>query len=196
MGPAGELAELLCQSAGVMLAVPCLPIHQAKFWPTPLQQPIPPVGENSHNAGTNGRGHPSPSAPLQRPLYHLHYPQWPPLSPLNSTSLPNPPLLPASLLPRHLPQRPSALEFHKRPLGVGVSGHPKTPHTSIERRYHTNLTARVQSLRMAVPALRVPKDRTDSSDGRNIKSSLKDGVHIKGAGGWHRSGGWDECRRD
>ncbi|KAJ7637038.1 hypothetical protein FB45DRAFT_454025 [Roridomyces roridus] len=32
---------------------------------------------------------------------------------------------------------------------------PKTSHTTIERRYRTNLNARIQSLRQAVPALRV-----------------------------------------
>ncbi|KAI6099484.1 hypothetical protein EDD16DRAFT_501811 [Pisolithus croceorrhizus] len=34
-------------------------------------------------------------------------------------------------------------------------GRPKTSHTTIERRYRTNLNARIQSLKAAVPALRV-----------------------------------------
>ncbi|KAJ7070326.1 hypothetical protein B0H15DRAFT_118618 [Mycena belliarum] len=36
-----------------------------------------------------------------------------------------------------------------------ASARPKTSHTTIERRYRTNLNARIQSLRAAVPALRV-----------------------------------------
>lgn len=42
---------------------------------------------------------------------------------------------------------------------TAASGRPKTSHTTIERRYRTNLNARIQSLRMAVPALRVLEDR-------------------------------------
>lgn len=38
---------------------------------------------------------------------------------------------------------------------------PKTSHTTIERRYRTNLNARIQSLRMAVPALRVLENQSD-----------------------------------
>lgn len=38
---------------------------------------------------------------------------------------------------------------------LGPSGRPKTSHTTIERRYRTNLNARILSLRHAVPALRV-----------------------------------------
>ena len=36
---------------------------------------------------------------------------------------------------------------------------PKTSHITIERRYRTNINARIQSLRMAVPALRVLEGR-------------------------------------
>jgi len=39
--------------------------------------------------------------------------------------------------------------------GAVVIGRPKTSHTTIERRYRTNLNARIQSLKDAVPALRV-----------------------------------------
>src|SRR6266545_1032354 len=58
---------------------------------------------------------------------------------------------------------------------------PKTSHTTIERRYRTNLNARIQSLRMAVPALRVLEDR-DGSNGKKIKKNIKGGVIVKGAG--------------
>ncbi|KAK7014156.1 BHLH domain-containing protein [Favolaschia claudopus] len=50
---------------------------------------------------------------------------------------PSPPPPPASTAPAPPPTR------------------PKTSHTTIERRYRTNLNARIQSLRAAVPALRV-----------------------------------------
>ena len=58
---------------------------------------------------------------------------------------------------------------------------PKTSHTTIERRYRTNLNARIQSLRMAVPALRVLEDR-DGSNGKKIKKNIKGGVIVKGTG--------------
>jgi hypothetical protein len=56
---------------------------------------------------------------------------------------------------------------------------PKTSHTTIERRYRTNLNARIQSLRMAVPALRVLEDR---ECGKKIKKNVKGGVIVKGSG--------------
>ena len=56
---------------------------------------------------------------------------------------------------------------------------PKTSHTTIERRYRTNLNARIQSLRMAVPALRVLEDR---ECGKKIKKNVKGGVVVKGYG--------------
>ena len=56
---------------------------------------------------------------------------------------------------------------------------PKTSHTTIERRYRTNLNARIQSLRMAVPALRVLEDK---EGGKKIKKNVKGGVVVKGFG--------------
>ncbi|KAJ7668988.1 hypothetical protein B0H17DRAFT_1142262 [Mycena rosella] len=41
------------------------------------------------------------------------------------------------------------------PASTAPQPRPKTSHTTIERRYRTNLNARIQSLRQAVPALRV-----------------------------------------
>ena len=57
---------------------------------------------------------------------------------------------------------------------------PKTSHTTIERRYRTNLNARIQSLRMAVPALRVLED--GEQRGKKIKKNVKGGVVVKGFG--------------
>ncbi|KAJ3933889.1 MAG: hypothetical protein NXY57DRAFT_996735 [Lentinula lateritia] len=42
---------------------------------------------------------------------------------------------------------------------TGVMPRPKTSHTTIERRYRTNLNSRITSLKMAVPALRVLEDK-------------------------------------
>ncbi|KAI0084767.1 hypothetical protein BDY19DRAFT_997497 [Irpex rosettiformis] len=43
----------------------------------------------------------------------------------------------------------------EQPIVLGISGRPKTSHTTIERRYRTNLNARITGLKQAVPALRV-----------------------------------------
>ena len=42
---------------------------------------------------------------------------------------------------------------------ISIIPRPKTSHTTIERRYRTNLNARIQSLRQAVPALRVLEEK-------------------------------------
>lgn len=48
---------------------------------------------------------------------------------------------------------------------VAVIGRPKTSHTTIERRYRTNLNARIQSLKDAVPALRVLENKERAKKG-------------------------------
>ena len=73
---------------------------------------------------------------------------------------------------------------------VAVIGRPKTSHTTIERRYRTNLNARIQSLKDAVPALRVletkekTKKGTDSqeaeSEEKPEKPTLNDIVDERG----------------
>ena len=90
-------------------------------------------------------------------------PSTPPAS-LNQSAKPN--LIPADTSPASTPTTTS----HPR---------PKTSHTTIERRYRTNLNARIQSLRMAVPALRVLEDR---ECGKKIKKNVKGGVVVKGFG--------------
>lgn len=61
-----------------------------------------------------------------------------------------------------------------------ISARPKTSHTTIERRYRTNLNARIQSLRMAVPALRVLEwnDGTKKSKGTKAKIKAEDGMDV------------------
>ena len=79
------------------------------------------------------------------------------------------------------------MQMNGSPAGAAAmtatsSSRPKTSHTTIERRYRTNLNARIQSLRMAVPALRVLEDR-DSTDGKKIKRALKGGITVQGVPG-------------
>ena len=50
---------------------------------------------------------------------------------------------------------------------VAVIGRPKTSHTTIERRYRTNLNARIQSLKDAVPALRVLENKEKVKKGQD-----------------------------
>ncbi|KAF9045721.1 hypothetical protein BDZ89DRAFT_1058681 [Hymenopellis radicata] len=54
-----------------------------------------------------------------------------------------------------------------------MSSRPKTSHTTIERRYRTNLNARIQSLRMAVPALRVLEWNDGSKKSKGTKAKIK-----------------------
>ncbi|KAJ7718340.1 hypothetical protein B0H16DRAFT_1248736, partial [Mycena metata] len=53
------------------------------------------------------------------------------------------------------PVAPSAPPMPATPIQSSTHSRPKTSHTTIERRYRTNLNARIQSLRQAVPALHV-----------------------------------------
>lgn len=43
-------------------------------------------------------------------------------------------------------------------------GRPKTSHTTIERRYRTNLNARITGLKQAVPALRVLEAKVNNTE--------------------------------
>ncbi|KAJ7715558.1 hypothetical protein B0H16DRAFT_1477338 [Mycena metata] len=54
-----------------------------------------------------------------------------------------------------VPVAPSAPPTPATPVQTATQSWPKTSHTTIECRYRTNLNARIQSLRQAVPALRV-----------------------------------------
>ncbi|KAG5716174.1 hypothetical protein E4T56_gene10664 [Termitomyces sp. T112] len=80
--------------------------------------------------------------------------------PLNPQPPPLPPKLPIPRLPRPVSQPPSSSAASTPPPSTpSPQPRSKTSHTTIERRYRTNLNARIQSLRMAVPALRVVDDR-------------------------------------
>ena len=68
-------------------------------------------------------------------------------------------------------------------LSTAGPGRPKTGHTIIERRYRTNLNARITNLKQSVPALRVLEARlngkdtgpNDSVDGRGFVDGVKVG---------------------
>jgi hypothetical protein len=89
----------------------------------------------------------------------------------------NAPKLPIPRLQRHSPpvtnkRKSPATESISPPdpgLGgtVAVIGRPKTSHTTIERRYRTNLNARIQSLKDAVPALRVLETKEKANKGQD-----------------------------
>ncbi|KAH8998089.1 hypothetical protein EDB92DRAFT_1326360 [Lactarius akahatsu] len=72
--------------------------------------------------------------------------------------------LPIPRLQRHSP--PATNAGSKRGT-VAVIGRPKTSHTTIERRYRTNLNARIQSLKDAVPALRVLETKEKANKGQD-----------------------------
>jgi hypothetical protein len=69
---------------------------------------------------------------------------------------------------------------------TSVISRPKTSHTTIERRYRTNLNARIQSLRQAVPALRVLEEKNKrvkqdgDSDGNEKEKTAVDVVDERG----------------
>lgn len=64
---------------------------------------------------------------------------------------------------------------------ASVLPRPKTSHTTIERRYRTNLNARIQSLREAVPALRVLEEKAKKGkDGEDIDRPATDLVDERG----------------
>ncbi|KAF9486247.1 hypothetical protein BDN70DRAFT_846753 [Pholiota conissans] len=169
--PAAELAQRVRQSAGVMLAVPM----NAQLQGMGLHAP----------AGADGQAKiPIPRLPRQNPTSSF---QSSSASTSSSAASTPPPLTP-----------PTAINSFKMTVNtntgfagaeavptpsapVAGQGRPKTSHTTIERRYRTNLNARIQSLRMAVPALRVLEDR-EGGNGKKIKKNVKGSVLIKSSG--------------
>jgi hypothetical protein len=111
--------------------------------------------------------------------------------PLPSNHDLDPPKLPIPRLQRPSPtmtagtKRKSPVVEPTSPLdpalggAVAVIGRPKTSHTTIERRYRTNLNARIQSLKDAVPALRVLENKErvkkapDSAEGAESDEKIE-----------------------
>ncbi|KAG9311690.1 hypothetical protein JVU11DRAFT_7927 [Chiua virens] len=76
-------------------------------------------------------------------------------------------------LPTHIPQGPQT-----HVINTLVTGRPKTSHTTIERRYRTNLNARIQSLKAAVPALRVLDQNCKNDEYKVDERGYIDGVKV------------------
>ncbi|KAF8191166.1 hypothetical protein BJ912DRAFT_1041728 [Pholiota molesta] len=172
LDPAAELAQRVRQSAGVMLAVPMnaqlqgMGIHVPAGNSSQAKLPIPRLPRhNSMSIPKSSSASASSSAASTPP------PSTPPANAFKLTVNTNTGF--------------TAAEAAFTPTGtaptVGLP-RPKTSHTTIERRYRTNLNARIQSLRMAVPALRVLEDR-EGGNGKKIKKNVKGSVLVKGAGG-------------
>lgn len=162
--PLADLAQSVRQAAGVTLAVPV----QGQAEHLNLSRTV--IAARTNPILSNGDELDAPKLPIPR----LQRP-----SPTNTGSKlkspgvePNPSVDPS--------------------LGgnIAVIGRPKTSHTTIERRYRTNLNARIQSLKDAVPALRVletkektkkgPDSPNAESEERLEKSAWNDVVNERG----------------
>ncbi|KAG7446878.1 uncharacterized protein BT62DRAFT_967677 [Guyanagaster necrorhizus] len=89
----------------------------------------------------------------------------------SAASTPPPSTPPASqATPFHATVVPSSATTSNTIL---MSSRPKTSHTTIERRYRTNLNARIQSLRMAVPALRVLEWNDGPKKSKGTKAKIR-----------------------
>ncbi|KIM42175.1 hypothetical protein M413DRAFT_444638 [Hebeloma cylindrosporum] len=165
--PAAELAQRVRQSAGVMLAVPMNAQLQGNEVTVPTSNPTQgklPIPRFQHSPPKSSNVSTSSSAASTPP---------PSTPPLTST-------VPFRLAVNTAVPPPTA-NMVSTPTPTSALPRPKTSHTTIERRYRTNLNARIQSLRMAVPALRVLEDR-EGGNGKKIKKNLKGSVLIKGSG--------------
>lgn len=79
--------------------------------------------------------------------------------------------------PSPTPPPPELASFATTAAAIASGSRPRTSHTTIERRYRTNLNTRIQSLRLVVPALRVlDKKKTfpeDAVDERGFVDGVK-----------------------
>ncbi|KAL1943867.1 hypothetical protein VTO73DRAFT_3685 [Trametes versicolor] len=157
--PASELAQRVRQMAGVTLAVPVsAQVQQLAAASGQVKLPIPRLKQQ-----------PTPApAPKRSPK----------LSPQ-----PEPETSASSSPSSEQAQSPSASSASDTSLAAPtqtVIGRPKTSHTTIERRYRTNLNARITGLKQSVPALRVlelkagePSPYDDVVDTRGFVDGVK-----------------------
>ncbi|KAJ3893579.1 hypothetical protein GG344DRAFT_42946 [Lentinula edodes] len=144
---AEELARRVRQSAGILLAVPMNAHSQQNNHPDFsmftgqqamlnngfIQQPASPQSLRSFASSTSSEA---------------------------STPPPTTPPPTESVYPNSFNASVSNVNPYSNAGGTtGVMPRPKTSHTTIERRYRTNLNSRITSLKMAVPALRVLEDK-------------------------------------
>ncbi|KAI6045242.1 hypothetical protein EDC04DRAFT_134415 [Pisolithus marmoratus] len=97
---------------------------------------------------------------------HMH-----PQTPVPTIPSPHPPSLPAS-------STTSSPSYPSENTSPPALGRPKTSHTTIERRYRTNLNARIQSLKAAVPALRVLDPNCKNDEYKVDERGYIDGVKV------------------
>jgi hypothetical protein len=111
-----------------------------------------------------------PALPSSRPPKHKPEPQHYVSSSPSSSPSPGP----------TTPTSESGASAHNTQsiAGAAVIGRPKTSHTTIERRYRTNLNARIQSLKASVPALRVLDQNTTLEGDAVDERGYIDGVKV------------------
>ncbi|KAJ7573538.1 hypothetical protein C8J56DRAFT_1173570 [Mycena floridula] len=155
--PAAALAHRVRESVGVMLAVPM-----------------------------NGQGQNHASLLIAQSQLDIPHPSisGPTVSPVVSTASAPPSQSSLSSAPSIPPPPPTNLSQTQSNAGIP---RPKTSHTAVERRYRTNLNARIQSLRMAVPALRILENHAElgtnsGGGGRKVKVKVPASTKIKKQG--------------
>ncbi|KAG2148885.1 hypothetical protein DEU56DRAFT_782677 [Suillus clintonianus] len=110
-----------------------------------------------------------PALPSSKPPKHKQDPQPYLSSSVSSSPSPGP----------TTPTSDSGSSTHNVQIaGAAVISRPKTSHTTIERRYRTNLNARIQSLKAAVPALRVLDQNTTQEGDTVDERGYIDGVKV------------------
>uniref|UniRef100_A0A0W0F121 BHLH domain-containing protein n=1 Tax=Moniliophthora roreri TaxID=221103 RepID=A0A0W0F121_MONRR len=160
--PAAELAQRVRQIAGVTLAVP-MGAH--------IQQATSNGTMSPQHSIVSGSPMSSPSTLFTSPSQSFMSMQAPSPSayPSSSSATSSAPSTPPPTTPPPSAQlavnAPASISTQAQQPSMGVISRPKTSHTTIERRYRTNLNARITSLRMAVPALRVLEDKEGTGVG-------------------------------
>ncbi|GJJ07701.1 hypothetical protein Clacol_001906 [Clathrus columnatus] len=144
-----QLNQRVRDAAGVTLAVPMSASVLTSMAPAfqqsmdgQIQTPSSPVTANSSMAHLNALSPSKVAIPRLR-LTHVGQPTL--TLPVNT----NVPVL------QETHTEPIIHSLPSQPPQLTKAGRPKTSHTTIERRYRTNLNARILALRRAVPALRI-----------------------------------------
>lgn len=136
-----ELTRLAKQTAGVSVALP-------------IGMEIPDAsngqGRKSHIVFRSAHSNNKPSLEAKLPIPRLQRP-----TPVPSASSPTDRRRSSASSSSSEASPQAQSDASGSPPPPPVPGRTKTSHTTIERRYRTNLNARIQSLRAAVPALRV-----------------------------------------
>ena len=162
--PASELAQRVRQMAGVTLAVPVsAQVQQLAAAGGQAKLPIPRLKQS-----------PAPAPAPKRSAKPS-----PPPSESGSPSASSSSSSVSASPPADQMQSPTT-EAPQPPPTQTVIGRPKTSHTTIERRYRTNLNARITGLKQSVPALRVleakagvPSPWNDVVDARGFVDGVK-----------------------